>query len=111
MGCIQETMLERYETRGWNMVGRGFLEGFLAVNANGRSGGVVIAWNKMVFAKVASRMGQFLVVVKLKRHRDGCGIDLWSNKCQEGDRVMGGTYGSGYNLSRVTHADGGVTLM
>ena len=52
------------------MVGHGFLEGFLAVNAYGRSVGVVVAWNKMVFTKVASKMGQFSVAVKLKRHND-----------------------------------------
>ena len=52
------------------MVGHGVLEGFLAVNANGRSGGVVIAWNEMVSTKVASRMGQFSVAVKLQRNSD-----------------------------------------
>ena len=54
MVCIQATMLERCETHDWNMVGHGFLEGFLAVNINGRSGGVVVAWKEMMFAKVAS---------------------------------------------------------
>ena len=42
---LQETMLEISEVRDWNRLGRGFLEGFLAVNAVGCSGGVVIAWN------------------------------------------------------------------
>ena len=40
--------------------GAWFLGGFL--------GGVVVAWNKILFTKVASRMGQFLVAVKLTRH-------------------------------------------
>ena len=70
MECIQEIMLESYETRDWNMVGRGFLEGFPAVNINGQSTGVVVAWNEMLFTKVDSRMGQFSMAVKLKRHSD-----------------------------------------
>ena len=36
---MQETMLESCGTQDWNMVGRGFLDGFLAVNAIGRDGG------------------------------------------------------------------------
>ena len=50
------------------MVGRGLLEDFLAVNANGRSRGVVIAWSETVFTKVSYRMGQFSVAIKVKRH-------------------------------------------
>ena len=34
------------------MVGRGFLQGFLVVNAVGHLGGTVIAWNEAVFARV-----------------------------------------------------------
>ena len=50
-------MLERCEAWCWNMVGRGFLEGFLAVNATRCSRGMVVAWNKMVFAQVDSWTG------------------------------------------------------
>ena len=50
------------------MVGQCFLEGFLAVNANGQSDRVVVLWNEMVFTKVNSRMGQFSVAVKLMRY-------------------------------------------
>ena len=67
MAGIQETKLENCEERDWSSVGRGFLEGFLVVNANGCSGGVVVAWNNMMFCKVDSRMGQFSTAVKLKR--------------------------------------------
>ena len=70
MACIQETMLESCGTRDWNMVGQGFLEGFLAVNVIGRSHRVVTVWNKTVFTKVDFRMGPFLVAIKLKRHND-----------------------------------------
>ena len=49
------------------MVGRGFLEGFLVVNANGRSRRVVVAWNETVFTKVDARIGQFSMTIKLKR--------------------------------------------
>ena len=40
------------------MVGGCFLEGFLMVNANWCSWGVVVAWYEMVFSKVDFRMGQ-----------------------------------------------------
>ena len=63
MAFIQETKVRMLR----NMVGRRFLEGFLAVNANKRSGGLVVAWNETLFTKVYTRMGQFSVAVKLKR--------------------------------------------
>ena len=59
MACIQETKLEPCETQDWNMVGRGLLEDFLAVNANKRSGGVIVTWKVAVFTKVDAKMGQF----------------------------------------------------
>ena len=67
MACIQETKLERCKTQDWNMVGRGFLEGFLEVNANGCLGGVIVTWNETVFTKVDTRMGQFSVAIKFKK--------------------------------------------
>ena len=69
-GLIQETKLKLSETQDWNMVGRGFLEGFLAVHANGQSRAVIVAWNKMVLTTVDARMGQFSVAIKLKRQSD-----------------------------------------
>ena len=70
MVCIQETKLECCETHDWNRVGRGFLEDYLAVNANGRSRRVIVTWNKTVFTKVDARMRQFSVAVELKRQSD-----------------------------------------
>ena len=58
---------ERCEVRDWNGIGRCFLDGFLAVNAVGRSRGVVVAWNEAVFSRVDAWTGQFSAVVKLKR--------------------------------------------
>ena len=52
--------------RGWNGVGRGFQDRFLEVNAIGRSGGMVVAWNKETFSRVDTWTGQFSVGVKLK---------------------------------------------
>ena len=43
---LQETMMEECGIREWNMVGRGFLEGYAAVDANGRSGGLIVAWSE-----------------------------------------------------------------
>ena len=59
-------------------VGQDFLEGFLVANANGHSGGVVTAWNDMVFSKVDSRMGQFSAAVKLKRHSNNLEVVMVS---------------------------------
>ena len=70
MACIQETKLERCETLDWNMIGRGFLESFLEINANRQSRGVTVTWNETVFTNVDARMGQFSVAVKLKRQSD-----------------------------------------
>ena len=39
---LQATMWEGCEVRNWNGIGRGFLDRFLAVNAIGHSGGVVV---------------------------------------------------------------------
>ena len=63
--------MEEWETNDWRMVGRDALEGFLAVNANGRSGGLLIAWNEGLYQKVESWSGQFIKAVKLTRKIDG----------------------------------------
>ena len=65
MVCIEEAKLEHHRTQDWNMVGRGFLEGFLAVNANGQFEGIVVTWNETVLTEVDTRMG-----VKLTRQSD-----------------------------------------
>ena len=83
MACIQETKLEHYDTQDWNMVGRGFLEGFQVVNANGQSGGVVVAWNETMFTKVYARMGQSLVTVKLNRQSDDLEVVVVSIMTQQ----------------------------
>ena len=62
-------MLESWEAQDWKLVGHGFLEGYLAVKAVGRSGGLVVAWNKAMFFK-DSWMGWFLAPVNLKQRRD-----------------------------------------
>ena len=49
---------------------RGFLDGFSVVNAVGRSGGMVVAWNEAMFSRVDAWRGQFSVGVKLKRWMD-----------------------------------------
>ena len=41
--CIQEIMLTSCEAKDWSLVGRGFLDGFVAVNANGHSEVIVVA--------------------------------------------------------------------
>ena len=71
MVCLQETMLESCEPQVWRVVGRDLLEGYHAVNATGRSGGIVIAWNEGVYDKEDMWEGQFVVAVKLSRRSDG----------------------------------------
>ena len=55
------------------MVGGEFLEGYHAVKATGRSGGVLIAWNEGLYEKeVWDR--QFVIAAKLARRSDGLKI-------------------------------------
>ena len=49
-----------------NGVGRGFLDGFLVVNAVGHSMVVVVAWNETMFSRVDAWMGHLSVMAKLK---------------------------------------------
>ena len=70
MVCLQETMWEWCEVRDCNGVRRGFLDGFLAVNAIGHYGGVVVAWNEATFSRVDAWIDQFSVGVKLKLQSD-----------------------------------------
>lgn len=69
--CLQETMLATCEDRIWKSVGRGQLDGYVAINAIGRSGGVIIAWNETLFAKVEEWKGAHVVATKLARLTDG----------------------------------------
>ena len=64
---FQEMMLESGETQNWNLVRRGFLEGFLAVNEIGHSGELVVARNKTLFSKKVAWIWQCKVAVRLKK--------------------------------------------
>ena len=50
-------MLEMCDAQVWNVLGRSHLEGYVALKAVGRSGGVVVARNNSLFAKVNQRVG------------------------------------------------------
>ena len=76
--CLQETWLEKYEPHDWRMVGRDILEGYHAVNATGRSGGVLIAWNEGLYDKEDLWDGQFVAAVKLSRRSDGLEVVVTS---------------------------------
>ena len=65
--CLQETWMETCEPQDWRMVGGDFLEGYHAVKATGRSGGVVIAWNEGLYEKEEVWDGQFVAAAKLTR--------------------------------------------
>ena len=64
---LQETWLEKCEPQDWRVIGGDFLEGYRAVKATGRSGGVLIAWNKGLYDKEEVWDGQFVVAAKLLR--------------------------------------------
>ena len=68
--CLQEMWMEKCEPQDWRVVGRDFLDGYHAVNATGRSGGVLIAWNEGLYDKEDMWDGQFMVAVKLSRRSD-----------------------------------------
>ena len=46
------------------MLGHSHLEGYEALEAVGRSRGVVVVWNEFLFAKVNQRVGRYVVAVK-----------------------------------------------
>ena len=55
--------MEKCEPQDWRVVRGDFLEGYHAVNAKGRSGRVLIAWNEGLYDKEAVWDGQFVVAV------------------------------------------------
>ena len=57
VASIQETMLERCDARIWSWVRCGSLEGHLAVNALGCSGGLLMAWSDHLFSKEDEWLG------------------------------------------------------
>ena len=67
---LQETMLETCDSQVWNVVGRGHLEGYIALEAVGRSGSLLVAWNETLFAKVDHWVGRHVVAVQLSRRTD-----------------------------------------
>ena len=82
--CLQETWMETCEQQDWRMVRGDLLEGYHAVKATGRSGGVVIAWNEGVYEKEVWHR-QFVAAAKLTRS-DGLKIVVAS--------VYGPVYGN-----------------
>ena len=46
-------------------------EVYVALEVVGRSGGLVVAWNKSLFAKVNQRVGWHVVAVQLARLANG----------------------------------------
>ena len=62
---LQETMLETCDAQVWNVLGCSHLEGYVALEAVGRSGGVVVAWNASLFAKVKQHVRKHIVAVQL----------------------------------------------
>ena len=53
------------------MVECGFLESCTAVNAEGHSGGLPVAWNEAIFASEETCSGRFSATVELKQQGNG----------------------------------------
>ena len=69
--CLQETMLAQLEQRTWTTFGWGSWSAHVAMDAYGRSGGILLAWNEDLFDHLSTRRGRHVAAARLKSLRDG----------------------------------------
>ena len=67
--CLQETMLAQLEQRTWTSLGWGSGAAHVAIEASGRSGGILLAW-KDLFDHLSTWRGRPAAAARLKSQRD-----------------------------------------
>ena len=69
--CLQETMLAQLEQRTWTTLGWGSGAAHVAIEASGRSGGILLAWKEEIFDHLSTWRGLHVAAAHLKSRRDG----------------------------------------
>ena len=69
--CLQETMLAQLEQRSWTTLGWGSGAAHVAIEASGRSGGILLAWKEDMFDPLSTWRGRHVAAAHLKSQRDG----------------------------------------
>ena len=69
--CLQETMLAQLEQRTWTTLGWGSRAAHVAIEASGRSGGILLAWKEEIFDHLSTWRGLHVAAAHLKSRRNG----------------------------------------
>ena len=69
--CLQETMLAQLEQRTWTTFGWGSGVTHVAIEASGRSGGILLAWKEEIFVYLSTWRGRHVAAAHLRSRRDG----------------------------------------
>ena len=64
-------MLAQLEQRTWTTLGWGSGVAHVAIEASGRSGGILLAWKEELFDNLSTWRGRHVAAAHLKSHRDG----------------------------------------
>ena len=69
--CLQETMLLQVDQQIWTALGLGSAEVHVAIDASGRSGGIILAWKEDQFDRSCTWTGRHMAAAWLVKKRDG----------------------------------------
>ena len=69
--CLQETWLTQVEQRTWTSFGWGSDLAHVAIEATGRSGGILLAWKEEFFDLLSTWKGRHVAAAQLKHRKDG----------------------------------------
>ena len=68
--CLQETMLLQVTQQTWTALGLGSVEAHVAIDASGRSGGIILAWKEDQFDRSCTWTGRHVAAARLVNRRD-----------------------------------------
>ena len=91
--------------RDYREVGRGFFEGYVAVNAVGHSKGVVTEWSEEVISTVDAWTGQLSTEMARRQYRDSLSLSLLPCEYHEVEGPMEGAGWSGIYFPKVPITD------
>ena len=69
--CLQETMLVNTEQQTWSDLGWGGSESHVSIDASGRSGSILLAWETSLFDWEEIWRGNHIVAARLTHRADG----------------------------------------
>ena len=78
---LQETMLVQLDQQTWTTLGWGSGAAHVAIEASGRSGGILLAWREELFNHLSTWKGRHVAAAHLKSRRDGTPFVVASVYC------------------------------